>query len=113
MIWKVAAMGWLIIEAVLSHTPGPTSSVESKTLSRWTGINEGWLRRAAHVFLFLVLGLLSALGFGVYGIVGAGVWSFADEATKPFIPGRHCSVLDIFLNLGGCVAGMALWICLR
>ena len=113
MIWKVAAVVWLIIEVVLSHTPGDRSGAKSKTLSRLTGIKEGLLRRAAHVFLFAVLGLLAGLGFGWYGIGFAALWSFVDEATKPLIPGRHCSALDIGLNLIGVAAGLGVWALVR
>ena len=106
---RLAAVVVFIVEFVLSHTPGDRSGAESKTLSRLTGIKEGLLRRAAHVFLFAVLGLLAGLGFGWYGIGFAALWSVVDEATKPLVPGRHCSAIDMLLNLVGVVLGMLVW----
>lgn len=55
---KLAAVGWLLIECWLSHTPGEKSGAESRWLAKTTGVDEGVLRRAAHVFLFLVLAIL-------------------------------------------------------
>lgn len=106
---RLAAVVVFIVEVVLSHTPGDRSEAESKTLSRLTGIKEGLLRRAAHVFLFAVLALLAALGFCWWGVGFCAVWSVADEATKPFIPGRHCSAMDMLLNLAGVAAGLGVW----
>ena len=62
MIWKVAAAVWLIIEVVLSHTPGEQSGSQSQTLSQLIRLPESFLRSFAHVFLFLVLALLAGLG---------------------------------------------------
>lgn len=110
---KLAAIAWLVFMTVLSHTPGPTSGAESRWLAKTTGIREGMLRRAAHVFLFAVLGLLAGLGFGWTGVAVAAVWGLIDESTKVWIPGRHCSAMDIGLNLIGCVIGSLVWICVR
>jgi len=107
---RFAAVVVFIVECVLSHTPGPTSSVESKTLSRLTGINEAALRRFAHVFLFSLLSVFSALGFGPWAFVFCAVWSVADEWTKRWIRGRHCSAVDIGLNLAGVAVGVGLWL---
>lgn len=105
---RLAAVVVFIVEVVLSHTPGDRSGAESKTLSRLTGIKEVLLRRAAHVALFALLSLFAGLGFGWYGIGFAALWSFVDETTKPLIPGRHCSALDIGLNLIGVAVGLAM-----
>lgn len=113
MIWKVAAIVWLIIEVVLSHTPGDRSGHQSEALASWTHLPERTLRRAAHVALFALLGLFAGMGFEIWGVGAVALWAVVDEVTKPFIPGRHCSVLDIFLNLGGCAAGLALWLLVR
>ena len=109
IIWRVTAIVWLIIEVVLSHTPGDRSGAESKTLSRLTGIKEVLLRRAAHVILFAVLALLAGLGFDWYGIGFVNLWSVVDEVTKLLIPGRHCSAVDVGLNLIGAAVGLGVW----
>ena len=107
---RLAAVVVFIVEVVLSHTPGEQSGSQSQTLSRLTHLPEMALRRAAHVLLFAVLGLLARLGFGWYGIGFAALWSFVDEATKPLIPVRHCSWIDVGLNLVGTIVGAGLWL---
>ena len=110
MIWKIAAFVWLGIEVWLSHENGEKSGEESAWLARRTGIKEGLLRQSAHFTLFAVLGLLTGFGFGWYGVVAVIVWSIVDEVTKPLIPGRHCSAVDILLNLAGVVLGILVWL---
>lgn len=110
LLWRVAAVVWLLIECWLSHTPGPTSGAESRWLAKYSGIEESWLRRAAHVFLFFLLSMFAGLGFGWIEIVGVAMWSFVDELTKVWIPGRHFSWFDVGLNLIGTVAGSMLWL---
>ena len=46
----------------------------------------------------------------IWKMAAAVVWSFADEATKPLIPGRHFSWIDVGLNLVGCVPGLLVWL---
>lgn len=110
---KLAAVGWLLIECWLSHASGDRSGEESRWLAKTTGVDEGVLRRAAHVFLFLVLGLLAAEGWGWIGVAIAVVWGLVDEATKVWIPGRHFSWIDVGLNLIGCVIGCGFYLLLR
>ena len=105
---RLAAVAVFIIEIVLSHTPGVASGAQSQSLSRLTHLPEGLLRSFAHVALFLVLVLFAALGFGPWSFVFCAVWAVLDEVTKRWIPGRHCSVLDMLLNLAGVVIGMLL-----
>ena len=110
---RFAAVVVFIVECVLSHQGGEKSGEESAWLARTTGIKEGLLRGGAHVFLFSLLSVFSALGFGWIGIGVATVWTVIDEATKPLIPGRHFSVLDVGLNLIGVVVGIGLWLVVR
>ena len=96
---KILTMLWFIISTILSHMPGARSSLESQTLARWTKVDEGRLRRSAHVICFFVLSLLTTLAFSdiplwLRGLALMG-WCFVDEATKPFIPGRHFSIRDV------------------
>ena len=101
----------------LSHTPGDRSGEESRWLAKTTGVDEGVLRRAAHVFLFAVLAILVLFAFPEIDVklrIGmVAVWGFIDEATKVWIPGRHFSWIDVGLNLIGCVIGLLVWICVR
>ncbi len=79
---KLAAIVILIIETILSHTPGERSSEESGWLSRTTGVDEAFLRGSAHVGLFFTLALFAGFGFGWTGIGCTALWSILDEATK-------------------------------
>lgn len=107
---RFAAVVVFIVECVLSHTPGDRSGRQSETLAKLSGVDEGLLRRFAHVFLFFLLGLLTAFGFGWWAFVFCVVWSVADEWTKRWIRGRHCSAVDIGLNLVGVAAGCLVWL---
>jgi len=106
---RIVAVVVFIVECVLSHTPGDRSGRQSETLAKLSGVDEGLLRRLAHVFLFLVLGVLTGAGFGWIGIGAAAVWAVVDELTKPLIPGRHFSWIDVGLNLVGVAAGCLVW----
>lgn len=110
---RFAAVVVFIVECVLSHTPGDRSGRQSETLAKLSGVDEGLLRRFAHVFLFLVLGVLAGAGFGWIGIGAAAVWAVVDELTKPLVPGRHFSWIDVGLNLAGVAVGVGLWLVLR
>lgn len=107
---RFAAVVVFIVECVLSHTPGDRSGRQSETLAKLSGVDEVLLRRSAHVFLFLVLGALAGAGFGWIGIGSAAVWAVVDELTKPLIPGRHFSWIDVGLNLAGVAVGVGLWL---
>lgn len=110
---RIVAVVVFIIEVVLSHTLGQASGAQSQSLSRLTHLPEGFLRSFAHVALFLVLVLFAALGFGWYGVGFAALWAVVDEATKRGVEGRHCSAVDMLLNLSGVVLGMLVWILMR
>lgn len=105
---------WLTFMLFLSHIPGGPSGEESRWLSRMTGVKEGVLRRAAHVVVYLVLGVLATVGWleismwlRVLVLAGIGI---ADETSKalPLFPGRHCSASELGLNIIGLVAGLVL-----
>ena len=110
---RFAAVVVFIVECVLSHQGGEKSGEESRWLARTTGIKEGLLRGGAHVFLFSLLSVFSALGFGPWAFVFCVVWSVADEWTKGWIRGRHFSWIDVGLNLVGVAVGVGLWLVLR
>ncbi len=99
---------------ILSHIPGGPSGEESRWLSRMTGVKEGVLRKAAHVVLYLVFGVLATLAWTEVSIgLRVVVLSFiavADESSKAlrFFPGRHCSVAEIGLNMLGATCGLML-----
>lgn len=107
VILKLIAVLIFAAEVILSHIPGERSGAQSQSLSRLTHIPESFLRRAAHVVLFFALSVSFAFAWEWYGIVGA-----MDEVTKIPILGRHCSAMDIGLNLLGTWIGMLLYVVL-
>ncbi|MBR2259037.1 MAG: VanZ family protein [Blautia sp.] len=109
---------WLvfILEVVLSHTPGNTSINQSAWLSSVTRVNEGLLRKVTHVVLFAILSFTVHLSWpetSLWARVGVVVaWSILDEVTKIPIPGRHCNLVDVVLNLVGTGIGCMIQILL-
>ncbi len=107
---------WLLFMTYLSHQDGVHTAVFSRRLAEQLGgkadaekINRinGKLRRFAHVFVFFVLTVLCGVAFDRYiWIVAVGLWAWADEATKPWIEGRHFSWYDVGLNLIGVGIGV-------
>ena len=70
------------------------------------------LRRIAHVVVYIVLAILMLLTFGemwsghaVVAVFVLAVIAVVDEVTKIPIEGRHCSRVDIGLNLLGVAIG--------
>ena len=103
---------WLvfILEVVLSHTPGNTSINQSAWLSSVTRVNEGVLRKITHILLFALLSFTAGQTKSLLLLVVA--WSILDEITKIPIPGRHCNLVDMVLNLVGTGIGCMIQILL-
>lgn len=124
-LWSAASLLWFIFMTVLSHQRGEDTRRVSGTLARDLGallpapdeerLNTA-LRRTAHPVVFGVLTLFTGLALRSGGaavpapgqLALLGLWCWLDEATKPLIPGRHFSWLDVGLNLAGVALGGAL-----
>lgn len=125
---------WMTVIFYLSHQPG----VESSGLS--TGITEAIIRatkkiapsidfnlevfnhvvrKNAHFFAYLVLGILVANGLRSSGVVGlravvialgiSVLYAISDEAHQLFVPGRAGQVKDVFIDSAGAVFGIGLY----
>ncbi len=113
---------WFLFMTYLSHQDGAHTAVFSRRLAEQFGgkadaekINRinGKLRRFAHVFVFFVLTVLCRVAFDSYiSIAAVCLWAWADEATKPWIEGRHFSWYDVGLNLIGVGIGLVVWLLL-
>lgn len=115
---------WFILMTWLSHQDGDHTGKTSLDLAirmkRWFPVKDigrlnRQLRRAAHVTLFAVFALLLTgtlktaklpAGAVAAGFVLTVFWAWADEATKPIIPGRHFSWFDVRLNWIGTGIGI-------
>ena len=111
-----------IIMTWLSHQNGEHTAQTSMNLARWLSfINPDteavnvWLRRYAHVFLFVIMTILILMTLsagGIHPLLGVPfLYAFAwmDEVTKPFIQGRHYHWDDVKLNMAGVTIGCLLF----
>lgn len=111
---------WFALMTWLSHQEGELSGEASRELAQRLRFSpfdlettNCYLRRTAHVVVFAILAAL-ALATVLAGrqsfwwLFGVVLWSWADEATKPLIPGRHFSWFDVGLNLLGALLGWAM-----
>ena len=119
----ILTFSWFIFMTWLSHQDGEhtrkTSGALAKKLSFLnpnSDVLNMELRKAAHTILFLIfailLGVTLKLGsLPMWFLLFAVLWSYIDEATKPWIQGRHFSWFDVGLNLFGVAIGcFVLWI---
>ena len=113
-----------IIMTWLSHQNGEHKAQTSMNLARWlsfinpdTEAVNAWLRRYAHVFLFSIMTILILMTLsagGIHPLIGVPflyLLSWMDEATKPFIQGRHYHWDDVKLNMAGVTIGCILFFC--
>lgn len=112
-IFLVFTLLWFLFMTFLSHQDGEHTGKASRELAKHLrfldgDVNDlnGKLRHVAHIVVFAVLTIL--LGLTIYS-GGLPIWlhvivfvlSYVDEATKPWIRGRHFSWFDVGLNLIG------------
>ena len=72
-------------------------------------LNEHVLRKMAHLFCYVILGLLWSLTVGkcvlILMLVPVAV---LDEWTKKYVPGRHMSVAEMWINIAGAAIGVGI-----
>lgn len=115
----ISTILWFLFMTYLSHQDGEHTGRASRELAEHlrfldNDINDlnGKLRWAAHIVVFAVFTFLLGLTLKIGGaslewMLVATAWSYVDEATKPWIKGRHFSWLDVGLNLIGTFVGGA------
>lgn len=113
MIKFVTGM-WLTFMLILSHISGGTSGEESRWLSVMIGVEEGLLRRSAHVVVYTILAALLMTGWAdtplwIKCLVLVSI-ALIDESSKALgiFQGRHCSVYELGLNLIGVGLGVVI-----
>ena len=119
-VWTIATVGWFIFMTYLSHQNGVETAETSLRLAEFLGDENlnGWLRRAAHVVVFLVFSVLLSLCLRAWDVDWRFVflvciWAVVDEATKPLVDGRHFAWFDVGLNEVGCLIGILAGILIR
>lgn len=123
------ALLWMSVIFLLSHQEAGTSSALSSGLSlRLLSFFEGlgilipkegfhlFLRKGAHFFAYLLLGIFIAFGLEAKSIKEYGytlllctLYAISDEFHQTFIPGRSGDVLDVLLDSAGALTGILLW----
>ena len=100
---------WLILMLYLSHASGEHTARHSKALHKMTRVNEHILRKMAHLFCYVILGMFWSL------TVGKCAWIFTlipvavlDEWTKKYVPGRHMSIAEMGINIAGAAIGVGI-----
>ena len=94
-----------------THETSQTLANHFSFLSPDTDTLHSNLRRYAHIILFSVFSFLFTLTLNTlflpyYFLAFPLLYTWADEATKVFIPGRHFSWFDVGLNIIGVVIGV-------
>lgn len=121
-IFLILTIIWFVFMTWLSHQDGEHTDRTSKELAKRlkflysdSVILNNVLRKLAHVVVFAVFTFLWGLtikagGLSPWLMMLAVIWAWADEATKPMIPGRHFSWFDVRLNLVGVVLAGVVWV---
>lgn len=106
-----------------SDTASVLSLSENDSFSKLVEKANHILRKFAHVFVFLVLGilvygLLSEYGIKkrnafIYAVLICAVYAAGDELHQTFVPGRACRVTDVLLDTFGSLMGTLLMISVK
>jgi len=77
-----------------------------------------WIRKAAHFFLFMILGFLisqvlnvwvkNRLYTSVVSLIISAAYAVSDEYHQMFVPGRNAAWKDVFIDTIGAVLGILL-----
>lgn len=116
-IFPVITLVILIVAVWLSHQPGDISGMESSRIAAFLGVSDTFLRSACHYMLFFLITICCGVSLVLWE---KPLWwllfilplCWLDEASKPFIMGRHFSWIDSGKNAIGAIAGMVVTILL-
>lgn len=134
MLAWTAAAAWMAVIFILSHQPGAVSSGLSSGVTEFllnlsegifkgldTEINEiqFLVRKNAHFFAYLILGILLLNAIRKKGslqlqdiilaIVASILYAVSDEIHQLFIDGRSGEVRDVLIDSAGAAIGIALY----
>ncbi len=139
--FAVTILLWLAFIFGCSAKTAPESSVQSKSVTRafleiadksFDSLTEAqqqnriskvdhFVRKAAHMFLYAVLGVLSMCFFTViakykppynalYTIIFCMLYAATDEFHQLFVPGRGAQVRDVVIDTCGSLIGTAVFL---
>ena len=140
IVLSIITILWFITALFFSHQAGTATAQTSGTLAEWcftllkkAGLGgnlsaeaiDAVLRRSAHIIVFVILTALLCISLLLLkqqrkwkippwaGLIFCLFFSWADEATKIWIDGRHFSWTDVGLNAAGCAIGFLIYIIVR
>lgn len=115
-------MGWCLMIFGWSHQTGEESQAVSEVIAG--EINDGnqvigfFVRKAAHLFEYLVLGILIMLFINTFSlnnkyqlmiaIIFCVLYALSDEFHQTFVSGRFGTLVDVLIDSGGSLLGIAL-----
>jgi VanZ family protein len=133
----VCVFAWMILILSLSSDPADVSKEKSKAIEQLiresiqriqerfevriidVGDFEFHVRKAAHMVIYFVLGILLMLATKISGIGGRKAYFFGflvgalfagmDETYQNFIPGRSGEVRDVMIDSAGVLIGLAFY----
>lgn len=127
--WPVVIL-WMALIFYLSHQPATQSSKLSGSIVRSveritpnSGFNTNsfhhFVRKNAHFFIYLILGVLMTNAFltnGVSGYLGIGLpilscalYAVSDEVHQRFVKGRGPQIKDVLIDSAGAIVGIVLF----
>jgi VanZ family protein len=132
----ILVIAWMIVIFVLSADDGESSASKSNQLLSIIIENFGFLftgvfpdkayvlRKFAHFFEFLILGMLAMNAFSgvrvlkqyrnIMACIGFCVlYAISDELHQIFVPGRAARVIDVLIDTAGATLGMLLFVLAR
>ena len=139
-LYWIAVLLWLIFIYILSDQPAAQSSELSKkitevivkTVERLVPQNYGedsninlveqfhhLVRKNAHFFIYLVLGILTIGAIRWSGVLGLKafvltlsicvLYAVSDEIHQLYVPGRSAEVMDVFIDSAGAIVGIGMY----
>ncbi|QAY67789.1 VanZ family protein [Paenibacillus protaetiae] len=138
-VWALAAL-WLVVIFAFSSQPADSSNELSGEVTRTVaaavdkvaghqklradgGLNH-LVRKNAHFFNYMLLGVLVMFAFGYWkaagpvkragwALLGCALYASTDEVHQLFVDGRGAQVKDVFIDSSGACLGIALFVCLE
>lgn len=134
--WLPSAL-WMVLIFILSSQPAASSNylsegvtkliieflgrilpidIEISTAHAYVSQLNHVVRKLAHFFAYMILGILVSSGFKMSGskkvflfpFAICVIYAFSDELHQLFVPGRGCQLKDIIIDSAGSLSGIFL-----
>lgn len=126
----IAVFIWMGIIFYMSHQPAHVSNELSKEVAKVIAVNfdmtaneefqlgsfNGMIRKYAHFFLYLILGMVVIFGLNKVGVRGKKAvllsiaicvaFAITDEWHQLFVPGRGAQISDVLIDSCGAIVGV-------